>query len=113
MGEKGVVGHRLHTRGIIAHGVAVAGEEVVELDVAVVPLVKRLETKKVGRRRRSGGGAFALPEKRRVVVGAALNRTLAHVKALGGGVVVDDGAEKFQVGVGQLTVGIFEGNQLV
>jgi hypothetical protein len=87
------------TRGVVRHVVSIAGNVVLEGDVAVKALVKRLLTKKRGRGRGGGDGAPAVPKESGQIVGGRVDGALAYVVAMGGRRIMQVGTHKFELGV--------------
>ena len=100
----------METRGVVGHRVFDAGQEVVQRYVPMVPTVDGLDSEKVGRSGRSGGGALTLPEEGWSVVSARLESTFSDVKALDTSLVVEDTPSEFEIGVGYLSAGVGKGN---
>jgi hypothetical protein len=68
--------------------------------VAVMPLVQRLEPQEVCRWTNRGRQSFALPEDSRCIVVKVEDGTLSHINGLGQHVLLRDGTSEFQVAVG-------------
>jgi hypothetical protein len=83
----------------------------VEGDVAVKPLVERLDPKEVGSRARGGGGALSLPEDCCRVVVAIVEGVLTNVGKVANDIVMRNGAGQFEFAVVDGPSGIGKGDQ--
>ena len=72
-----------------------------------------MEAKKVCCRTGSCGGSFPLPKHGRGVIVAIVDGVFPYVGSLDKDIVVCDGAAEFQVAVGDVAMGVVEGDQAV
>ena len=90
--------------GLVPHAIEVPRQEIVSGNIAVVALVKGLETKEVRGGSRGSGGAFALPILSGSIVMEGLDRVFSHVGGLGDDVVMHYCGRQLQITVGDISL---------
>ena len=101
----------LETGRIIGGLVERAGQVIVEADVAMKTLVEALKAQELSSSLGGGGAAFALPIKGARVVRATEGGAFPDVEAVGSTLLVQEAADKFQVSVGDVAVGVRAGDK--
>jgi hypothetical protein len=94
VGEKLGIGQFPQARRLIRHGIHRARNVIMQSDVAMRSLVKRLDPEEVSGWAGSSRGTFALPGKGRGVVMRRVQGALAKAKVMNQNVVVQDSGEE-------------------
>ena len=97
---------------IIRHGIGRAGNMVIAKAVAVVPLVKAGQTKKVGSGVTGGDGTAGGTTNGRGVVIEDREGAFASINRLGQNILVGDNAGEFEITIGEGTTGIVIRNKV-
>ena len=97
MREEGVVREVPASAGVVGHSIGGPRDVVVQGGVAVVPLVKGVETEEVGTSGAGGRRTFSGPRQGRLVVPSEPNRVFSDGEMVGNNRFVGDGTSKFKI----------------
>jgi hypothetical protein len=100
-------------RAVISHAVGLPRDVIITPDIAVVPLVKGLESKEVSSRACGGGAALGLPGQGGSVVSQGVDCAFPEVPAGDGNIVACNGARQFQVRIGEGAIGVVPGDHSI